>query len=555
MCHVNCRQKCSTKISHDIRLRIFNTFWDLGNREKQWTFIANLVLKQKKRRQFTDILSRRNFTLIYRLPTNINNQESYTIVCKKMFLNTFAISEQFVYTSLEKLNTVTGSVQSDMRGHHLNHRRVLTKDVIRSVCDHVKSLQPVESHYTRNRSSKLYLDGDLNFHRLFQLYNEWFDAQVYPSKANTERQYHDIVNEHFKLAFHVPKKDQCYKCHIFKNLAAPSLPEIQLHEKHMRDKKVARQKKLLDKEVAKMSNGKILVATFDFQKVLTAPYGNISVLYYKRKLSVFNFTVFNLVEQEGTCFMWHEGQGRRGSNEVSSCLFRYISKYKDQGIDEFRFWSDNCVGQNRNRVVYAMYLYAAALYQITIHHCFLEVGHTQNEGDSVHALIEKTAKNKLIYSPSEWFCLVRWAKQHGKPYIVEELQYTDFLNFKQKSIIKGNWSKSTNGDKVQWNKIKEIYVKPEEPYKLFYKYDLDTEDYHILTVKTFTRRQRANNIDSIDQLYPSSVPIPKAKKDDLLSMCQSQIIPSTYHNFFNSLPVINNNDNFHSRANSGSDSD
>lgn len=64
----------------------------------------------------------------------------------------------------------------------------------------------------------------------------------------------------------------------------------------------------------------------------------------------------------------------------------YISKYKDQGINEFRFWSDNCVGQNRN--VFAMYMHAAILYNVSIHHSFLEVGHTQNEGDSVHALIE-----------------------------------------------------------------------------------------------------------------------------------------------------------------------
>lgn len=91
-------------------------------------------------------------------------------------------------------------------------------------------------------------------------------------------------------------------------------------------------------------------------------------------------------------------------------------------------WSDNCVGQNRNRIVYAMYMQAAIMFQVTIHHCFLEVGHTQNEGDSVHALIEKSAKNELIYTPTEWFCLVRWAKQKGKPYIVEELQYTDFFN-------------------------------------------------------------------------------------------------------------------------------
>lgn len=92
---------------------------------------------------------------------------------------------------------------------------------------------------------------------------------------------------------------------------------------------------------------------------------------------------------------------------------------------------------------------------MTIHHCFLEVGQNQNEGDSVHTLIEKCAKNKLAYTPFECFCLVRWAKQKGKPYIVEELQHTVFFNCK--TLLKGNGVKSTDGEKVQWNKIREVF--------------------------------------------------------------------------------------------------
>ncbi|CAH0399478.1 unnamed protein product [Chilo suppressalis] len=507
ICHTKCRLQCLTKISNEEGIMIFNRFWDLGNRERQWAFIANLVVKQKKRRVFTDTHSRRNFTLIYRLTKiEAENQEIDLSVCKKMFLNTFSISEQFVYTSLEKKDSISGIVEADMRGRHSNHRKVITEDVIKSVCDHIKSLQPVESHYTRSRSNKLYLDGDLNFSRLFDLYHEWFNTLTYTSKASSERQYRDIVNEHFKISFHVPKKDQCDKCHIYKNISIPTLSETQLYEQHLNNKKKGRKQKLLDKELAKNSNGRLTVATFDFQKVLTAPYGNISVLYYKRKLSVFNFTVFDSAAQEGTCFMWHEGQGRRGANEVASCLFKYIAKYKDQGTREFRFWSDNIVGQNRNRILYAMYMHAAITFEVTIHHCFLEVGHTQNEGDSVHALIEKTVKNKLIYTPFEWYCLVRWAKQTGKPYVVEELQFTNFFNYK--ALLKGNWVKSTNGDKVQWNKIREVLIKPEDPYKLFYKYDLAADDYHVLCVRASTRRQCVSNVEA---LYETCLPIPKAK--------------------------------------------
>lgn len=47
VCHMNWL-KCTTKLSDDERILLFNRFWDLGNREKQWAFIANLVVKQKK---------------------------------------------------------------------------------------------------------------------------------------------------------------------------------------------------------------------------------------------------------------------------------------------------------------------------------------------------------------------------------------------------------------------------------------------------------------------------------------------------------------------------
>lgn len=60
-----------------------------------------------------------------------------------------------------------------------------------------------------------------------------------------------------------------------------------------------------------------------------------------------------------------------------------------------------------------MYLHTSDRFKVNVSHRFLEKGHTQNEADSVHALIERTAKNKLIYIPDEWYTLVRWAKQNN----------------------------------------------------------------------------------------------------------------------------------------------
>jgi len=81
-----------------------------------------------------------------------------------------------------------------------------------------------------------------------------------------------------------------------------------------------------------------------------------------------------------------------------------------------------------------MWEYASATPKVTIVHQFLEVGHTQNEGDSVHATIECAKKGKVIYVPSQWVINithnVRCAKLNKNSYLVFVMSNEDFLNFK-----------------------------------------------------------------------------------------------------------------------------
>ncbi|XP_053614598.1 uncharacterized protein LOC128677637 [Plodia interpunctella] len=536
-----CRLKCFEKISTDQRKAIFEAFWKLGDHHKQWIYVSNLVSQNHKRRVYVDTQSRRKYTMKYRLPLpdSDSSDENNLIVCKKQFLSTLSISEQFVYTAIQKTDSSTGTVTTDNRGKHQNHPCKMSADVKKSVCDHIECLQPVESHYTRKDNSKLYLDSDLNFHKLFVMYNEWFDPIIYQCKAETERQYKTIVNDSFKLSFFKPKKDQCDVCHKYKISESRTEMDRETYANHIINKNTARGLKTADKKEAISSGGKIVAATFDFQKVLICPYGEISVFYYKRKLATMNFTVFNLAPRTATCYMWHEAEGKRGANEVSSCLSDFISKGVDAGAVEFRFWSDNATGQNRNRIVFAAYMLLAQKYNVIIKHTFLEKGHTQQEGDSVHALIERSAKNKCIYTPLEWFALVRWAKQDGKPYNVVEMDHTKFLDYKS-ILASKNWAKNTNGEVVQWTKIKEVKVFPSDPNKLLYKYNLDESQYMTIVTRTNTRRRQQDNTN-IPPLYDDVLPISLAKKNDLISLCNSGIIPAVHHNFYQSLSVISHN--------------
>ncbi|KAL4719252.1 hypothetical protein ACJJTC_018955 [Scirpophaga incertulas] len=537
-CSATCRLRCYEKITDESRKELFSRFWDTGSHVKQWQIIAKYVMqKNKKTATNLEETSRRSYTLHYHLPLHdpVTDSTSSQKVCKTMFLNTFNISKEFVYTALRKNNDCNDFVDIiDDRGRHKNHASIITNEMKQSVIDHVNSFIPVESHYVRKRSNKKYLDSSLSFSKIFKLYAEWCSQNNYNDKVKTIRQYRDTVNTNMKIGFYLPKKDQCDLCHQFKNTSCPTDEQKENFTKHQNEKEFSRKLKLESKMLA-ISNNKVACIVFDFQKVLSAPHGNISIYYYRRKLNVYNFTIFELASKEAFCYMWDEQIAKRGANEVASCLYDFFSKLVSKGISEVNLWSDNCGGQNRNRIVYYMYLLAANIFKIKICHRFLEKGYTQNEGDSVHALIEKTARGREIYSPDEWYSLVRWAKVNDKPYNVIEVNQDMIFDFKTQTFTYKKWTKNVNQEKVLWNKVKEIVANPGNDGLLEYKYSLgDVEGTKIQCYKRCnTRLTRSEPFP--DKSYKSLLKINKLKYKDLKYYCDNNIIPEKYHIFYENL--------------------
>lgn len=83
----------------------------------------------------------------------------------------------------------------------------------------------------------------------------------------------------------------------------------------------------------------------------------------------------------------------------------------------------------------AMYLYAVQQLNIqSISHKFLIRGHTQNEGDAIHSIIEKSLKSAKrsgpIYVPDQYVTIIRHAKKKGEPLRVIEMGFEDFKDIK-----------------------------------------------------------------------------------------------------------------------------
>nr|CAH7723246.1 unnamed protein product [Callosobruchus chinensis] len=86
------------------------------------------------------------------------------------------------------------------------------------------------------------------------------------------------------------------------------------------------------------------------ESVLLSPKLTVSSMYYKQKLIVHNFTIFNLKTGKGYCFLWNETEGSVTSNEFATLVVYFLENEvlpKSDGSEEVILFSDGCTGQNR----------------------------------------------------------------------------------------------------------------------------------------------------------------------------------------------------------------
>lgn len=172
------------------------------------------------------------------------------------------------------------------------------------------------------------------------------------------------------------------------------------YERHIKNKTLSRTNKE-DKNKAKVESD-FCAACFDLEQVLLTPHSFESSLYYKRRLSTYNFTIYDMGTTEGYCFVWNEAVSSRGACEIVTCVFNFIEKMTKKGKKKFVFYSDNCTAQNKNKYYLSMLWYCLKTFNLDyIKHKYLEKGHTQSENDSVHAAIEATVKHLSIYTTAQ----------------------------------------------------------------------------------------------------------------------------------------------------------
>ncbi|KAK4875521.1 hypothetical protein RN001_011943 [Aquatica leii] len=530
VCSEKCRLKCSTRISTEERKAIFDYFWMLGNIETQRVYINSCMTELNPTYRNPKPGSNRSKNFTYSLTVESKKIQ----VCKTYFKNTLAINNSVIFTTSKKRDQ-QGMIDSDRRGKS-NKDRISDK-VKNDIRNHIGSFLTVSSHYCRARTNKLYLDGCLNIQTMYRLYVERCKTNHREYAKLTT--YRHILNTETNIAFHTPKKDQCSFCENYKNANQEAKEKMkEKFEEHKREKELSREAKSQDAE-----NDGIRLYCYDLQSVLPTPCGDVNSFYYKRKLATYNFTIFDVKNKEGHCYLWHEGIAKRGANEICSCVYKFISKNKNENLV---FYSDNCVGQNKNKFVFGMYLYCTQKFEYikSITHKFLIVGHTQNEGDSMHASIEREKKRVLksgpIYVPSQWSMVVRNAKKQGKPYKVDEISTNDVLDFKKIiSKIGNNFSLNSDKEKVIWRDVKIVRVEKAHPNIIFYKTSFDQlSPYKHIQIKNSLRHSSVTDL-TLTPAYTRPPPISRGKKQHLLEMCKENAILEVHWSFYENLEASN----------------
>lgn len=405
---------CPSFTEHDRKV-LFDSFWKTLTWDMKHTYISSLVDYVPSKRMKEN--SRRKGTLIYFLKRGTQKLR----VCKRMFLSTLNVNEWTVREYSRKVRGISEAAQNvynPRRNRYSNDKRRATLHAF------IEELPKMPSHYCRSSTSKLYLEP--TFQSKAELYREY---QSYCSQKNEKSCSQQLFNEEIKklkIGIFRPRKDQCDVCisHKLGNI------DEDTYQKHQTNKIAARNCKEDDKKRCQAEPKTISVVTVDVQAVKLAPMLKASAIYYKTKLCVHNYTIYNLANSEVMCHLWDETQGGLEANVFATMLSDYLQNHllKEPNTKEFIIYSDGCGYQNKNATIANALLKFAVENNVILYQKYFEKGHYQMEVDSVHSAIEGKLKNRDIYLPTDYIAVCREARSKN-PYNVKFMKYSDFRDY------------------------------------------------------------------------------------------------------------------------------
>lgn len=493
----------------ETRRSLHHYFWKKLNWEQRKIYVRGLVTCTSTARPKKVNKSRREGTYQYFLQTNDLTKIQ---VCKNMFLNTLSLKSTAVQAwakSTEFAELADQDKIEDNKGQRaINNQHVQ---------DFLASLPKMPSHYARKETRKLYLEPCYRtLTDVYKAYKEYCTSinRSSVSRFTFEKQFHNK-----NLSLYTLKKDMCDVCIAY----TEGNFDKHAYQEHIIKKNRAREEKEEDKK--KAAAGDFTLLTMDLEAVKVCPYLTASALYFKTKLVCHNFTMFNLITRQCTCYWFTETAADLTASTFASFVIDYLERHCLPKQKPIIIFSDGCTYQNRNAILANALLNFSAKHNIGITQKFLEPGHTQMECDSVHSAIERKLTNREIHLPSDYVSATKEARA-SSPYetiFVDHLfvkNYADASTWVYKSIRPGRKA----GDPTVTD-IRAILYDKELKVKLHFDQEWIS----------LPQRNKRNYFEgTYPPLYTSLIPISTTKYRHLQDL--KQVLPSDCHQFYDTLP-------------------
>lgn len=318
-------------------------------------------------------------------------------VCRKTFLNVLQITKHRVHGVFKRFKVQGSLVPVETRGGY--RKAEMYEGKIESVVNFIKKFKGCEAHYSRAKSSRIYLDSRLSIAEMWRMYK----ASVCDELQVKESFFRKIFLTRFNISFNTPSTDKCSKCLEFN--------ERIKQEKNANAREDLNSDLSLHKSLAKgffgllkKEESGVFIISFDMQKNLPIPQLPDQITYYSRQLYCYNLSIVSgkstgksaLSKENIAIYSWAEHQMRKSSNEIASAVFNELQLKVDSGafngIHTVRLVADGCPGQNKNTIILTMcmaWLVRAPPGIKKMEIVFPVTGHSYMPSDRVFGLIER----------------------------------------------------------------------------------------------------------------------------------------------------------------------
>lgn len=424
-----CSDKCTTNFNQDEKNNIIININSRGSKTEQDTFLMGLIERSDIKQKSATDDSLKNKTSSFKYFT-LKGSERVKI-CRKAFCSLHSVSNKVVF----RLSTLVAQnkTPTDNRGKHGNRGNVKKEDIIAKIDSHISEFPVKVSKYKTTQVS--YLDSDLNVKKMHDLFLEKHSDLATDVKYEY---YLKHFQQNYGYRFGRPQVDVCSTCEdlnikikspfLNENAKRVAVAELMVHKRRAR--KFYNKLKEITEFCKEDETTSALV--FDYMQNLPLPFLPVQEMFYLRKLWLYVFCVHNLSDNSSVFYTYHEGEGKKGPNEVCSFLSHYITNFLPESVSKLHVFSDACGGQNRNHTLTRL------LSSLTVTGRFQNIcqyfpvrGHSFLACDRNFACVKRVIRrHDRVYLPSEYNHMIANARKKDSPFIVYQVSNDDILNYK-----------------------------------------------------------------------------------------------------------------------------